>query len=89
MARFAYNNGKNTSTGHTPFKPNCRILFEEDVNPRSRSYLARKLADKLKKLIEVYCQNLLYTQKMQKKTHGKGVKSRHYSPDNKVQLNSK
>ena len=39
MAKFAYNNAKNASTGHTPFELNCgyypRMLYKEDVNPRS------------------------------------------------------
>ncbi len=64
MAEFAYNNINNTSTGHILFKLNCRfyfqILFKEDVNPHSRSYLANKLADELKELIEICCQNLLH-----------------------------
>ena len=39
MAKFAYNNAKNSSTGHTPFELNCgyhpRVSFEEDTDPRS------------------------------------------------------
>ena len=57
MAEFAYNNIKNASTGHTPFKLNCgyypKVFFEEDVDPRSRSRSTNKLAKKLRKLIEV------------------------------------
>ncbi len=59
MAEFAYNNAKNASTGHTPFKLNCgyhpKISFEEDVDPHSRSRSANELADELKKLMEVCC----------------------------------
>ena len=38
MANFAYNNAKNASIGHTPFKLNygyylC-VLFKKDTNPR-------------------------------------------------------
>ena len=64
MAEFAYNNAKNARTGHTLFKLNCgyypKISFEEDVDLRSRSCFANKLAEELKELIEVCCQNLLY-----------------------------
>ncbi len=64
MAEFAYNNAKNASTGHTPFELNCgyhpRVSFEEDVNSRSRSCSANKLAEELRDLMEVCCQNLLH-----------------------------
>ncbi len=37
MAKFAYNNLKNASTGHTPFELNCgfylQVSYEEDVDP--------------------------------------------------------
>ncbi len=59
MAKFAYNNVKYASIDHTPFKLNCgfypQVSFEEDVNPRFRSYLANKLADKLRELMEICC----------------------------------
>ena len=39
IAEFAYNNAKNASTGHMPFELNYgyhpRMLYEEDVDPRS------------------------------------------------------
>ncbi len=93
MAEFAYNNVKNTSTGHTVFKFNCsyyfRSFFKEDVDPRSRSQSVNKLAKELKELIEVCCQNLLYIQELQKKAHDKRVKSRSYTLGEKVWLNSK
>ncbi len=93
MAEFAYNNAKNASTSHTPFKLNCgyypRVSFEEDVDPRLRSRLANKLAEELRGLIEVCCQNLLHTQELQKRAHDKGVKSRSYALGEKVWLNSK
>ncbi len=64
MAEFAYNNAKNASTSHTPFELNCgyhsRVFFEEDVEPRSRSYSANELAKELRELMEVYYQNLLH-----------------------------
>ncbi len=93
MAEFVYNNAKNASTHHTPFKLNYgyhpRVSFEEDVDPRSRSHLANKLAEELKELIEVCCQNLFHGQELQKRAHDKGVKSRSYAPGEKVWLNSK
>ena len=65
MAEFTYNNIKNASTGHTPFKLNysyhSRILFKENDNLCSKSHSINKLAKELKKLIEVCYQNLLYT----------------------------
>ena len=64
MVEFAYNNVKNASTGHTPFKLNCnyylRVFFKENVDLCLRSCSANKLAEELKKLIEVCCQNLFY-----------------------------
>ena len=68
MAEFAYNNIKNASIGHILFKLNCnfhlRVLFEENVDPHSKSRSTDKLAEELKKLMEVSCQNLLYTEKL-------------------------
>ncbi len=93
MAEFAYNNAKNTSTGHTPFKLNYsyhpRVSFEEDVNPRSRSCSTNELVEILRELIEVCCQNLLHTQELQKRAYDKGVQSRSYAPGEKIWLNSK
>ncbi len=57
MAEFAYNNAKNASIGHTPFKLNCgyhpRVSFKEDVNPRSRFRSANELTKELRELMEV------------------------------------
>ena len=39
--------------------------------------------------MEIYCQNLLYAQKLQNKTLDKRVKSRNCALDKKVWLNSK
>ncbi len=93
MAEFTYNNAKNASTGHTPFELNCgyypRVSFEEDVDPRSRSRLANELAEELRELIEVCCQNLLHAQELQKRAHDKGVKSQSYAPGEKVWLNNR
>ncbi len=59
MMEFAYNNIKNTNIDHTPFKLiygyHSRVSFKEDVNPRSRSCSANKLAEELRELMEVCC----------------------------------
>ncbi len=93
MAEFAYNNAKNASTDHTPFELNCsyhpKVSFKEDVDPRSRSRSANKLAEELRELIEICCQNLLYAKELQKKAHDKRVKSHSYAPGKKIWLNSK
>ncbi len=79
MVKLAYNNAKNADISHTPFELNYgfypQVLFQEDVNPPSRSCFANKLANKLKRLIEICYQNLLYIQKLQKKAYDKGIKS--------------
>ena len=68
MAEFVYNNAKNASTGHTPFKLNCnyrsKMSFKEDVDPRLKSRFANKLTKKLRELIEICCQNLLYAHEL-------------------------
>ena len=93
MAEFAYNNAKNASTSYTPFELNCgyhpRVFFEEDVDPRSRFRSVNKLTKELRELIKVCCQNLLYTQELQKKAHDKRVKSHSYALAKKVWLNTK
>ena len=57
MAKFVYNNAKNASTSHTPFKFNCsfhlRIFFKDDVDPCYRSCFANKLVKELRKLIDI------------------------------------
>ncbi len=68
MAEFTYNNAKNSSTGHSLFKLNCgycpKVSFKKNVNSHSKSYFTNKLAKELRKLIEICCQNLLYTQEL-------------------------
>ncbi len=75
IAEFAYNNVKNTNTGHTPFELNYgyhpRVFFEEDIDPCLRSRSANKLAEELRELMEVCCQNLLHVQELQKRAHDK------------------
>ena len=93
MAKFAYNNAKNLSTGHTPFELNCgyhpRISFEKDTDPRSRSKSADELSAELRDLMTVCRENLHHAQKLQKRAYNKGVKPRSYAPGEKVWLNSK
>ena len=58
MAEFAYNNAKNASTGFTPFNLNCgyhsRVLYEENLDPRSKSRIAEELSSELRELMTVY-----------------------------------
>ena len=93
MAEFAYNNAKDASTGHTPFELNCgyhlRILYEEEVDFRSKSKSADKISAELKELMIVCRENLHHAQELQKRAHDKGVKPRSYAPSDKVWLNSK
>ena len=82
MAKFVYNNTKNGSTNHTLFKLNYgyhfKVSFKENVDSHSKSCSTNKLAKELKKLIKVYCLNLLYAQELQKKAYNKRIKSLSY-----------
>ena len=93
MAKFAYNNAKKASTGHTPFELNCsyqpQILYKDDVNSHSKSKAIDKLSAKLKELIIICRKNFYHAQELQKQAHNKGVKPRSYAPGDKVWLNSK
>ena len=93
MAKFAYNNAKNASTGHTLFELNSGyhpwILYKEEVDSRFKSKSADKLSAELEELMIVYQKNLHHTQELQKQAHNKGVKPRSYAPDDKIWLNSK
>ena len=64
MVKFAYNNSKNVNTGHVPFELNCGyypyVFFKDECDTCSRSFLAKGLAMELRKLMNVYCQNLLH-----------------------------
>ncbi len=93
MAEFAYNNAKNTSISHTPFELNCdynpKVLFKEDLKPYLRSWSTDKLAEELRKLMEVCYQSLLHVQELQKKVYNKEVKPCSYASSEKIWLNSK
>ena len=64
MAKFVYNNAKNTSTGHTFFKFNCNyhfcVFFKEDTNLYSKLKIAKRLSSKLRKLMTVCRKNLYH-----------------------------
>ena len=93
MAKFAYNNAKNASTGHTPFKLNCgyhpRVSYEKDIDFLSKSKSTDKLSAKLRELMTVCQENLHHAQELQKQAHNKGVKPKSYASDDKVWLNNK
>ena len=59
MAKFVYNNIKNTSISHTLFELNCdyysKVLFEKNVDFCLKSYSVDELAKELRELIEVCC----------------------------------
>ena len=79
MAEFIYNNAKNASTGYIPFELNCsyhpRVSFEENIDPRSRSKSANKLANELRELMVTCRNNLQHAQDLHKRAHNKGGKT--------------
>ena len=93
MAKFAYNNAKNANTMHTSFELNSgyhsRMLYEDNIDPRSKSKSADKLQAELRELMIVCCKNLHYAQELHKQAHDKGVKPWSYAPNDKVWLNAK
>ena len=93
MAEFAYNNAKNVSTGHTPFKLNCgyyfRISYKEDISSCSKSKLPDKLLAELQELMTVCHKNPQHAQELQKQAYNKCVKPRSYARNDKVWLNIK
>lgn len=93
MAIFTYNNIKNISTSHTPFKNNCdyhpHTSYKKDVDFYSWLKLADELINELKKLMTVYRKNLQHAQDLQNQHQNKAPKPRSYTLDNKVWLNSK
>ncbi len=93
IAAFAYNNVKNTSTGHTLFELNCgyhpQASYKEYVDPHFQSKSVDKLVTKLRELIIICKENLQHAQKLQKRYHDKYAKPRSYGPGEKVWFNSK
>ena len=68
MAKFAYNNTKIASTGHTPFELNCsyhpQMSYEEEVDSCSKLKLVDKLSAELRKLMIVCRENLQHAQEL-------------------------
>lgn len=68
IAGFLYNYARNTSTNRIPFELNSnfylRVLLEEIVDFHSKSFFAKKQADKLGELIEICYHNQIYAQKL-------------------------
>ena len=64
MAEFAYNNVKNASSGHTPFKLNCgyhsRMSYKDDVDLCSKSKSADELLAELREPMIVCRKNFYY-----------------------------
>ena len=93
MAKFAYNNTKNASTGHMPFKLNCGyyfcVSFKKDTDSCSQSKTANELLAELWELMTICRENLHHAQDLQKPAHNKGVKPRSYVPGDKGWLNNK
>ena len=65
------------------------MSYKEEVDPCFQSKSADKLPTELRELMIVYCENLYYAQKLQKRAHNKGVKLKSYAPVEIVWLNSK
>lgn len=78
MAKFAYNNAKNTNTKPTLFDLNCGyypyVFYKKDCDSCFRSKLAKELSTKLKNLMIICCENLYHAQDFQKHTYNKGIK---------------
>ena len=93
MVEFAYNNVKNASSGHTPFKLNCgyhpQMLYKNDDNSCSKSKSADNLSAELRELMIICKENFHHTQELQKRAYNKGVKPKNYALDDKIWLNSK
>ena len=72
MAKFAYNNAKNTRIGYTSFKLNCEyhscIFYKEKeiLDFHLKSKTVEELSSELQELMTICKQNLYYTQKFQK-----------------------
>ena len=68
MAEFAYNNVKNTSSGHTSFELNyCFhpwMLYKDNVNSRSKSKSANELSTELRELMIVCQENFHHAQEL-------------------------
>ena len=65
VAKFAYNNTKNASTGYIFFKLNCgyypHVSFKNNSKPCSQSKTADKLLTELQELMTVNRENFNHT----------------------------
>ena len=88
MAKFAYNNRKNSSTGHTPFELNCSyhlcVFFEKNTDLCFQLKSADELSAELRDLMTICRENLYHAQKLQKQAHNKSVKPKSYKHGDKV-----
>ena len=61
IAKFVYNNAKNTSTGHTLFELNCgyhpRVSYKENIDPWLKPKLANDLLSELQEPMIICCEN--------------------------------
>ena len=83
IAKFAYNNAKNASTGHTPFELTCGyhpcVSYKENLDSHSKLRTAEELSSELQELMTVCQQNFYHTQELQKSAYNKGVKPQSYA----------
>ena len=88
MAKFAYNNSKNASTGHIHFELNCKyhpwVFYKKNLDLYSKSKTMKELSSELQNLIVVCQQNLFYVQKLQKQAYNKEVKPQSCALGDKV-----
>lgn len=93
IAKFVYNNTKNTSISHTFFELNygyhSHMSYEKDINFCFKLKSADRLLTELQKLIPIYKKNLHHTQELQKQAQNKARKPKSYAFNNKVWSNSK
>lgn len=88
MIEFAYNNSKNANISYLSLELNYgyhfQVSFKDKYNICSRFSSTNKLATKLKKLMNIYYQNLFYAQNLQKQANDKGVKPQSYILGEKI-----
>lgn len=93
MAKFVYNNVKNTSTGQMPLELNCgyysRESYQNDIDSCFRLRTAEKQSLDLLKLMFVCRENLYPAQKLQNRSYNKYVKSINYAISDKIWLKNK
>ena len=93
MTEFSYNNTKNASNSHMPFKLNCNyypwMSYEKKINSRLKLKSADKWSIELRELMIVYWKNFYHVQELQKQAYDKDIKTKSYVLNDKVWLNSK